>query len=73
MPLHSLFIQTMSIAIEIEETTAAKLESGLGIAFRVKLYHWESVCCHKYNKRNVVLLRHGVVNRDEVLILHIFN
>ena len=68
-----LSIQSVSVAVEIQKSPSPQLQSGLGIALRIEFHHLNPVCGHKSEKRNIVLLRHGVLRSNELLILHSFN
>ena len=63
----------MSVAIIIEIPHSPQLQAGFGIAFGVTLHHLHPVVGYKGNKRNKMLLRHGMLNSDEVFVLHMLN
>ena len=63
----------MVVAVPIEHTKTAQLQTGLGIAFRIKFHQLNPIRGDEGNKGNVVLLRHGMINGKEEFILHSFN
>ena len=63
----------MAVAIVIEFSQAAQLQAGLGIAFRIELDQLDAVRGDKGHEGDMMRLGHGMVDGDEMLILHIFD
>ena len=62
--------QTVSIAVEVKGSPAAKRNSGLRRALRVELDELEPVSRGESEEGNIVGFVHGMIQGDETLILH---
>lgn len=60
----------MAVAAVIQMPHPTQLQPGLGIALGIELYHLNPVRGYECHKGNVMLLRHGVVDGEEMRILH---
>ena len=65
-----LFKQAVAVTVPVEHSHAPQLQPDSRAAFRVKLYHLNSVGGDEGNKGDEVLLFHGVVDGDVMLVLH---
>lgn len=63
----------MLVAVVIEIPHAPKLQPGLGVAFGVEIHHLGPVCGDVGYEGNVMGLRHGMVDGDEMLVLHVLD
>ena len=67
------FHQSVFIAVNIQISTATKLKSCFGVAFRVELNKLDSVAGYIGGKGDVVFFAHRMRCSEEVLILNFFN
>ena len=63
-------INAIAAAINIQISAAAKIYSRFGIALGIQLHQLDPVGGDEGHKGNKVFLGHGVVDGDEMLVLH---
>ena len=63
----------MFIAVEIQKSSAAKVQTGFGVALGIEFYELQFIPRDMRQKRDEMLLRHFVMNRYEIFILDLLD
>ena len=65
--------QAVAVAVPVEVSATAELHPGLGVALGVKFHQLDPVAGDEGREGDEMLLGHGVVDGQKMLVLHILD